>query len=233
MRWSDFKFFAEHMLSDEPWEGDFPTAGKYKFPQLAPVNYLPELPVFPINYLKSKSDKGRYWYHCFTGDKNFHRLYTHFEEYRELLQRAKGLISADFSLYRDYHEIFLIESCRANRLIDYALQQAGIPMIPTAGFAGESSWEWCFDGLPKNSTVAITTNTVNDREARRLFVGGVNVMVEKIQPTAIVVCGKCPDWLAKKFPDIQIVQIPNYSQMWHSRGKINGRIRRSQRQSQR
>ena len=23
MRWSDFKFFAEHMLSDEPWEGDY------------------------------------------------------------------------------------------------------------------------------------------------------------------------------------------------------------------
>lgn len=183
-----------------------------------------------MNSVKSRG-KWRYWYHCFTEDKYFHRLYTHFQEYVELLQRAKGLISADFSLYRDWDEPYLITNCRANRLVDYALQQAGIPMIPTAGFAGESSWEWCFDGLPQNSTVAITTNTVNDREARRLFVGGVNVMVEKIHPTAIVVCGKCPDWLAKKFPEIQIVQIPNYSQMWHARWKANGRIRRSQRQS--
>lgn len=142
----------------------------------------------------------------------------------------QGLISADFSLYRDFPEEILISNCRANRLVDYALQQAGIPMIPTAGFAGESSWEWCFDGLPKNSTVAVTTNTVNDREARRLFVGGINAMVEKTQPTAIVVCGKCPDWLEKRFPEIQIVQIPNYSQMWHERTvKLHGRIRRSQR----
>lgn len=109
-------------------------------------------------------------------------------------------------------------------------------MIPTAGFAGESSWEWCFDGLPKNSTVAITTNTLNDKEAHRLFVGGVNAMVKKIQPTAIVVCGKCPEWIAKKFPDIQVVKIKNYSEMWHERermNKLNGRLRRIKRQSKR
>lgn len=123
------------------------------------------------------------------------------------MRQAKGVISADFSLYRDYPEEILIANCRANRLIDYALQQAGIPIIPTAGFADESSWEWCFDGLPLNSTVAITTNCLRrDKEAYRLFVGGVNTMVAKIQPTAIVVCGKCPDWLEKRFPDIQIVK---------------------------
>ena len=67
---------------------------------------------------------------------------------------------------------------------------------------------------------SITTNTLGkDLEAKRLFVGGVNTMVEKLQPTAIVVCGKCPDWLQKKFPDIQIVQIPNYSKQWHEREK--------------
>ena len=168
------EYLFEHALSRKPWESDFPAVGKHNFLQLAQVNYLPEQPVLPINHLKSMSDNGRYWYHCFTGDKYFHRLYTHFQEYMELLQRARGLISADFSLYRDLHEEILISNCRANRLVDYALQQAGIP--------------------------------VNDREARRLFVGGVNAMVEKINPTAIVVCGKCPDWLEKRFPEIQIVQ---------------------------
>lgn len=92
----------------------------------------------------------------------------------------------------------MIAKCRANRFVDYTLQQAGIPMIPTAGFADESSWEWCFDGLLLNSTVAVTTNCLGrDREAHRLFVGGINTMVEKIHPTAIVVCGKVPDWLSR------------------------------------
>ena len=109
-------------------------------------------------------------------------------------------------------------------------------MIPTAGFAGESSGEWCFDGLPKNSTVAVTTNTLYDKEAKRLFVGGINVMVKKIQPTAIVFCGKCPAWISKKFPDIQVIKIKSYSEMWHERErmkKVNRRIRRSKRQEKR
>lgn len=44
-------------------------------------------------------------------------------------------------------------------------------------------------------------------------------MIKKIHPTAIVVCGKVPAWLPKRHPDIQIVHIPSYSEMWHARAK--------------
>ena len=217
--WDEAKLFIKRELSKAPYESDFPKVGKYNFPQLAQTKYLPELPVFPFNYLKSTFQKGRYWYHCFTTEKNFNRLCTNFNEYEEFLTNVKGIISADFNLYRNYLDEVLIRNCRKNRLVDYALQQMGVPMIPAAGFAGESSWEWCFDGLPKNSTVAVTTNTLYDKEANRLFVGGINAMVKKIQPTAIVVCGKCPEWISKKFPDIQTFDIPNYSEMWRERKK--------------
>ncbi len=220
MTWDEIKYWAEKIFCKPPFSGDFPTTGKYNFPQLAQVNFLPEEPVRPFNYLKSTPDRENYWFHCFTADEHFHRLYSHFEEYLPLLRQVKGLISADFSLFRNFPERVLIDNCRANRLVDYALQQAGIPMIPTAGFAGESSWEWCSDGLPLYSTVAITTNCLGrDKEAHRLFVGGVNAMIAKIQPTAIVVCGKVPAWLAERYPNIQIVHIPNYSQQWHEREK--------------
>ena len=227
MERDEFKTYLEINLCVPPVSGDIPTAGKYNFPQLARVNYLPEEPVYPFNYLKSTVTKGRYWYHCFTAEKNFHRLYNSFSDYVELLQQTKGIISADFSLFRDYPEEILIDKCRANRLVDYALQRAGIPMIPTAGFAGESSWEWCFDGLPLNSTVAVTTNCLGrDREAHRLFVGGINTMIKKIHPTAIVVCGKVPAWMQKRHPDIQIIHIQSYSEMWHEREKrkLAGRV---------
>ena len=113
-----------------------------------------------------------------------------------------------------------IENCRKNRAVDYALQQLGVPIIPTAGFAGESSWKWCFDGLPLHSTVAVTTNCIgNDCEAKRLFAGGINVMINKIFPETIIVCGKCPEWMQTKYPKVRVIQIPNYSQMWHARGK--------------
>lgn len=196
------------------------TVGKYNFPRLAQVNYIPEEPVYPFNYLKSTVTKGFYWYHCFTAERNFHRLYNSFSEYVEFLRKAKGFISADFSLFRDYPEEVFIAKCRANRIIDYALQEAGIPMIPTAGFAGESSWEWCFDGLSLNSTVAITTNCLGrDRETHRLFVGGINAMIKKIRPTTIVICGKVPSWMQNRHPDVQFIHIQSYSEMWREREK--------------
>lgn len=41
----------------------------------------------------------------------------------------------------------------------------------------------------------VTTNCLGrDCEAHGLFVGGINTMVEKIHPTAIIVCGKVTDW---------------------------------------
>ena len=116
MKLSEFKFLVEKFLCEPPFTGDFPTTGKYGFPQLAKVNLLPETPVLPFNYLKSTVKKARYWYHCFTAEKYFHRLYNGFRNYVELLKQTKGLISADFSLFRDYPEEFLIANCRANRL---------------------------------------------------------------------------------------------------------------------
>lgn len=118
MKTDEFKSCFAINLCTPPFSGDVPTTGKYNFPQLAQVNCLPEEPVYTFNYLKSTVTKGRYWYHCFTSEKNFYRLYNNFAEYVELLRQAKGLISADFSLFRDYQEKILIDKCRANRLLD-------------------------------------------------------------------------------------------------------------------
>ena len=51
MERNEFNYFTEHLLSKSPIEGNIPTVGKYDFPQLSQLNYLPELPVYPFNYL--------------------------------------------------------------------------------------------------------------------------------------------------------------------------------------
>ena len=91
MIWDDIKYWLEVKLCDPPFSGDFPTVGKYNFPQLAQVNCLPEEPVYPFNYLKSTVPKERYWYHCFTADKNFHRLYNCFDDYVEFFATGKRI----------------------------------------------------------------------------------------------------------------------------------------------
>lgn len=192
--------------------------GKYGFPQLTEEHYIPTNQVKPFNYLMSTKELDKYWVHCFCDDYQFERLWTGLNFYLQYILKLRGFISTDFSMYRDYSEDALIWNCYRNRCVAYAIQKAGGIMIPTAGFGPERTWEWCFDGLPMHSSLAITTNgTLGDPEARRIFVGGVDALVSIKQPCNLVVCGRYPSWLDKKYPNVNIVGIPSFSQQWQNR----------------
>lgn len=212
------KATLQYDLMGEIYAGDAIRVGRYGFPQLAGEQLLPSNHVKSFNYLLSTSNPEEWWFHCFCDDYQFERLWAGLNHYLPYILRSKGFISTDFSLYRDYADDWLVWNCYRNRVLAYAIQKANGNLIPTAGFGPESTWDWCFDGLPHNSTVAITTNGVlSDPEARRLFVGGVDAMVHTIHPSAIVICGNYPSWLDTKYPEIQILQIPNHGQIWHAR----------------
>ena len=196
---------------------DAKLVGKYKFPQLSAQQLIPSDNPLPINYMTSKKYIGN-WFHCFTNEKPYQKFWYNFNRYIPYIQSAKGLIATDFSLYRNDETDTLIRNCYKNRVMAYAMQKINPNVIPTAGFAGEKTWDWCFDGLPHHSTVAITTNgTLSDPEAKRLFVGGVDTLVKTLSPFALVICGKFPDWIYRKYPNVKIIPIPSYSQIWRRR----------------
>lgn len=210
--------FLQYDLLGRIYAADAELVGKYGFPQLEEAKLLPTEETCTFNHLLTLPNPQDWWINCFCDDYQFERLWNNFYLYLPLLKQTKGFITTDFSLYRDYNEDLLIWNCYRNRVMAYVSQQAGIPTIPTAGFGGENTWGWCFDGLPHHSVVAITTNgTLSDAEARRIFVGGVDALVNSIEPWAIVVCGKYPSWLETKYPYIKIMHIPSYSEIWNSR----------------
>ncbi len=208
----------QYDLFGELYAGDAVKVGRYGFPQLAKETYIPTQQVKPFNYLMSVDKPEETWIHCFCDDIQFQRLWTRFYYYLEYILKLKGFISTDFSMYRDYSDEALVWNCHRNRCIAYAVQKAGGVMIPTAGFGPEKTWDWCFDGLPMHSTLAITTNgTLSDPEAKRLFVGGVDALVNIKKPSNLVVCGNYPKWLDTKYPNTRIIGIPSFSQQWHER----------------
>ncbi|MCR5368550.1 MULTISPECIES: DUF4417 domain-containing protein [Eubacterium] len=200
------------------YAGDANRVGKYGFPQLAEEDYIPTQQVKPFNYMLSLDEPEKWWIHCFCDDYQFERLWTGFDYYMNYIIRLNGFISTDYSLYRDYDDDKLIWNCYRNRCMAYAVQKNNGIMIPTAGFGPEKTWDWCFDGLPMNSSVAVTTNgTLDDPEARRIFVGGIDALVHTVYPKNLIVCGKYPEWLNNKYPNVNIVGIPSYGQQWQRR----------------
>lgn len=208
----------QYDLYGEMYAGTAVKVGKYGFPQLAEEDYIPTQQVKPFNYMLSLDEPEKWWIHCFCDDYQFERLWTGFDYYMNYIIRLNGFISTDYSLYRDYDDDKLIWNCYRNRCMAYAVQKNNGIMIPTAGFGPEKTWDWCFDGLPMNSSVAVTTNgTLDDPEARRIFVGGIDALVHTVYPKNLIVCGKYPEWLNNKYPNVNIVGIPSYGQQWQRR----------------
>ena len=52
-----------------------------------------------------------------------------------------------------------------SRLIGQLMQKAGIIVIPTVSWADETTFDFCFDGLPQESTLAISTIGVRRKQS--------------------------------------------------------------------
>ena len=92
------------------------------------------------------------------------------QKYLEVVKKFKGIIAPDFSLYRDLPTPLNIYNCWRNKVLMAYYQSQGIDVIPNVSWSDETSFSWCFDGLPINSVLAVSTNgCIRDKTALKLF----------------------------------------------------------------
>lgn len=203
--------------------------GNFDFPVLPPQQLHPDPHALPINYMTKKMTSQEHqtnWFHCHVADRHFEKLWNRFDQYKQQIILIGGFIGPDFSVYRDYPIKWQMNNVYRNRVLAYAITQINHNVIPAATFGGEDTWNWRLLGLPKNSTVSITTNGVlSDPEAMRLFVGGVDELVRQLEPYGIAVCGTIPEWLWTKYPGVRIFPVDNFNQMRRRQMKSSPLIR--------
>ena len=84
-------------------------------------------------------------------------------------------------------------------------------MIPTICWSNWDSFEWCFDGEPTQSVVAVSSvGTQNSTEKKQRFLEGYLEMVARLQPTQIIFYGRVPDECKGN-----IVHVKQFSEKWH------------------
>ena len=77
-----------------------------------------------------------------------------------------------------------------SRLVGNFYQQMGLKVIPTISWCEPATFEFCFDGIPKGSIVAISTIGVkNDPKAMKIWTDGMDAMIERIQPHTVIEYG--------------------------------------------
>lgn len=126
--------------------------------------------------------------HFYVDDYQFERCWSKPADYINHLKKFKYVISPDFSLYVDLPVAHQIWNCYRNRLLAAYWQAKGVKIIPNVSWSDKKSFEWCFDGIPQNSTVAIST--VGTRASKEAFLKGYYKMLEVLKPTQIIVYGK-------------------------------------------
>lgn len=64
-------------------------------------------------------------------------------------------------------------------------------VIPTICWSDSTSFEWCFDGEPVGSVVAVSTKgTQGNAESREKFLAGYNQMMKRLHPKQVLLFGK-------------------------------------------
>ena len=125
--------------------------------------------------------------HFFVDDKRFEVVYSQPERNLEKLKQYKVLLTPDFSLYAEMQPWRRIESTGKSRWCGAYWQSKGLTVIPTISWSTPESFDYAFDGIEKNSLVAI--GTLGCKHAKRGFLKGFDAMCERLSPQCIICFG--------------------------------------------
>lgn len=171
-------------------------SGKYDIPKMLPVYDLPKLDWIGFNYARTcdPEDRSSHGLHFWLDDYQFQRLWTDPERYVPMLQDFGAVMSPDFSVYNDFPKAVKIWNVYRNAWLACFWQINGMTVIPTLMWGSHDTYEYCFDGYPENSIVAVSTEGNMMSKARwQSFMDGYREMLDRLHPSGIIVHGKCPD----------------------------------------
>lgn len=168
----------------------FNTCGRYDFPVLRASNDIP-YNLLPFNHAKTvRSCKGR-WIHFFIEDYQFERLWTKPYRYFDRLHEFDGVIAPNYSMWSDMPIAEQIYNVWRNRVLSRWMQEIGLSVIPSVEWSDKASLEWCLDGIPKRSTIAMQTNGVFKSAISKMsFIKGMEVVCRELEPSLIVFYGR-------------------------------------------
>ena len=182
-------------------------AGEFEFPCLEATFDIPNK---LISFSKCLSCKDyNHWVHFYEDDYLFERIWSKPKEYLETLKKYNGVILPDFSLYRDMPLAMQVWNIYRSRAIGFWLQINGVKVIPNIRFGDRRTYHICCDGIEKHCVIAIGSHgNIKIRQDREIFLKGIDVVVNRLQPTTIVIYGSAPQKYFKKYEDagIKIVQ---------------------------
>ena len=175
----------------------FPGKGKWEIPIIPRFEPYPGdfddllLIGFDKTHLEDQNHLDR-MVHFFLYDYRFERVWKSPDSDIEKLSRYRAAFSPDFSMYLEMAPVMQLYNVFRNRWCGAYWASKGIRVIPTVNWGDESTFDFCFEGIERGSTVAVSTYMAsehgNRRDQKDWFMAGYNEMLRRIEPEKIICC---------------------------------------------
>lgn len=160
-------------------------ADGYEMPTLKACNIIPSSLV-PFNAALTAKDHNQ-CVHFFIDDYQFERIWNLPDRYVECLRQFQCVISPDFSQYTDMPYPQRMWNNYRGKFIGAWLQSQGVTVIPNVTWSLPDSYEYCFDGIPQQSVIAInSTGAARYGLTRFLWLKGYREALSKLRPLAVI-----------------------------------------------
>ncbi len=136
--------------------------------------------------------------HFFLDDYRFEAVWRDPMRYVSMLERFGCVLTPDYSVYIDMPEPIQRYNAYRGRAVGKLWQDAGLIVVPTLTWGEPNTYDWCFEGLPKNATVALSTvGLMKDKGGVDLFRAGANEAMKRLEPSIVLAYGKQCDFDAR------------------------------------
>lgn len=200
---------CQHNVFENQELMQFPIENYYGIPELKPTKTSGDklLRFMDWNTVDNRED---YIAHFYYDDYKFMSAWREPDKYIERLREFKAVITPNFSTYTDFPKVLQILACYRSNWCGAYWQMLGIDVIPDVCWGDRDSWDFCFDGIPKGGTVAISSVSVArdplfNGKKDTLFLDGFNEMVRRLEPETIIYYGTMIDGCKGN-----IINVPSY-----------------------
>ncbi len=184
----------------------------YGIPMLRPSAAPEILGLVPFN---SPAPIDNHACHFFLDDYRFERVWNRPSVYVPMLSRFPVVLTPDFSLYIDWPFTVNLWNIYRSRWLGRYWQEHGIIVVPTVGWAGASSFTYCFQGIPLGTTVALSPPDVRSEDVLYRFIAGYREMLRQVRPVAVWSYGVLPYQVHSMSVFGQKPRLVEFPKRWH------------------
>lgn len=185
--------------------------GRYDVPKIPAVRFknLEKQHLIGFNYCtnpKNMIDREDELVHFYLPDQYIEQVWNNPDYYSTILGQYKAIIQPDFSQYTTMPRAMRIWNYYRNMWLAAYFTSLGIRVIPSAQWSDEESFEYCFDGMPKNSCICVSTvGCIQSPRVRVLFNEGLSELIKRLEPSQLILYGVIDDDIKRRVDGIPYV----------------------------